>query len=872
MDFIYRMHLLELDPSNEQDILDHWDQLKLAISASSTTLYNKIKDKAYSSLDDRVKLKVYKYVLRGRYRATPFGYWAGVGLGRWGSKTDPLVKIDTTRIPTPYNTLKQIPDNLPHYKLVHGNELSGHHLFFWAYSVQGEGWALSYIERTKLTELLLALFKSKRLITFLDFKGLIESNNDEKILTIWNNLINSGLLVLSDFFQSSLNQHPSTSIGNTTTAVNLKLTHPPTLSATVHGKLDKLTDEMGKLFAPVENTYLTQFKKWFVQRFDDRSVTLSELGTVAVFIPEYTGNNSPKITTEKLAGSLWVPNTTLDLREMFTHQKISEVNHLSIAYRVGNKDNLLIENIACNRPFAYSGRFSQDEQLIEFLKASHLPSFTNKEIVYADLNVFESVKSSIISEHRTILPYSISAFEPGDQNFRIGAEELLIGIQYERVFLYSERLGKEIIPVLQHPLNPYYISHPVTRLLWEIAHQESFKFLPYYHPAFQNGKYVPRLMWGDTTLQAQRWRVMANEFTDHASLGKVLKAKCLPENIVAGEHDRELLLNLDDPRDLSILAAEIKRLGQCDVYECLWKNKSPFHTSSGSPMYPEFIYSWFNQEIEFKKPLPLNRILKQDYEWIYIRIFLPQVSVIPFLKTSLPSIMKEILDNYEIKKWYFMNYYVSSHEIRLRILPLVPNEGISIFGKIQQMILAEKMVTGILLTPYYPEYDKYSQSSMAISESIFCFESLFILDIPNSQNPSFLNADESYKVLLIANLLAGIFEVSQPEDQQDYFKSIIKSISRQRKREIRNKFQSNLPMGMADAVDEDYLQLFKKHTFYHKHPLKEFFLINHLHMFCNRAFPVDTIDREQEVIYLIHKKLQTLKNSHCPAAMVSDPR
>lgn len=79
MDYIFRLPLVDFDITNEDEIKKNWKWIQKAVEHSSESLYREIRDSDYSSLSNRIRLKIYKFLLRGRYRATPFGYWAGVG-------------------------------------------------------------------------------------------------------------------------------------------------------------------------------------------------------------------------------------------------------------------------------------------------------------------------------------------------------------------------------------------------------------------------------------------------------------------------------------------------------------------------------------------------------------------------------------------------------------------------------------------------------------------------------------------------------------------------------------------------------------------------------------------------------------------------
>src|SRR5690606_38010795 len=111
----------------------------------------------------------------------------------------------------------------------------------------------------------------------------------------------------------------------------------------------------------------------------------------------------------------------------------------------------------------------------------------------------------------------------------------------------------QVIPVVLHPLNGEQITHPILRLLWEAAHQNRHRFLPYQSDTFSNSPFCPQLNWGKICLQSRRWKLTKENVSGITELAKILDERGIPRHILAGHADRELLLNLDNKQDLQIL-------------------------------------------------------------------------------------------------------------------------------------------------------------------------------------------------------------------------------------------------------------------------------------------------------------------------------
>lgn len=55
MKFLFRAPLLDFDPQDEKEIVENWDRILKIISVSSTSLFDEISQKTYSSLHPKLK-------------------------------------------------------------------------------------------------------------------------------------------------------------------------------------------------------------------------------------------------------------------------------------------------------------------------------------------------------------------------------------------------------------------------------------------------------------------------------------------------------------------------------------------------------------------------------------------------------------------------------------------------------------------------------------------------------------------------------------------------------------------------------------------------------------------------------------------------
>jgi hypothetical protein len=108
-----------------------------------------------------------------------------------------------------------------------------------------------------------------------------------------------------------------------------------------------------------------------------------------------------------------------------------------------------------------------------------------------------------------------------------------------------------------HPLNGEQITYPIFRLLWKTAHQDRCRFLPYQNITLSNIPFCPQLSWGKICLQGSRWKLDRESSSNPKKLTKILDDTGTPQHILAGNTDRELLLNRNNPDDLQLVWQEL---------------------------------------------------------------------------------------------------------------------------------------------------------------------------------------------------------------------------------------------------------------------------------------------------------------------------
>ena len=621
MDYIFRLPLVDFNIYNQDEITKNWAWIQKAIEFSSESMYRELAGCDYEELSDKLKLKIHKFLLRGRYRATPFGYWAAVGLGEWSNKSSSSISTEFSLLPPKESEFHYLTDTLGDFHTFYFPNptlcVLPNSYRFYAFQLSTQRWECRLLDRNKILDIVTEYLKDHKKLDFKSFETFFEFRDKDKIAFIWSSIVETGLLQPSK---------PAQKI--TTTAVkdrkrtDIVLNHPIQLSDKIQSKLSILRDELGALFTPVYNQALSDFIHWFEDHFDDRQVLLSDVVNHPEFsmdklIPSPMGSDDDR-SIGSLDQKRWEGVESLDLSEHFPSMKLEKELDLDVVFRVLEKDEITIENFVCNRPFVYPGRFSRDEKVKDYLTNFVLMGIReNDSQIYAELLSFESEKANYISETGSFLSCRICLFTQIDDPHILGPSDIYVGLEAGRLELFDLNLEKRIIPVVQHPLNPSQISHPLTRLVCEIAHQSSKKFLVYSAPEFTVPSYIPRIMWKNQILQGKRWTMASGSYHSADELASYLETGGLPHPLLAGTHDLELLLHWRSKDDLQVLWQELNKRGKLYLFEVPWFGKSSFIGKKEEQQYPQVI-----SKIQVAEPIsfPVQHINPQtlmDPEWIY---------------------------------------------------------------------------------------------------------------------------------------------------------------------------------------------------------------------------------------------------------------
>lgn len=853
--FLFRCPLLDIDPTDELEIISNWESILNILSVSSASLFQALSTTPYPQLHPRLKKKVYKYILRGRYRSTPFGLLAGVGVGKSNGSRQFILDISRViPLSSAKNTSLTAGNN---FILAEGAYEKWNRMHFLTFQKNAKRWGLVNLPKNHLFELIIRQITPGKITNFELFSAGFDNPASTYVKKIWAKMVNLGILYPAD--QGGLqNTVPSF-------RKDMVILEEITIPQSTLEEIRDFKETAGALFTSTRSAYLSSFTDWFEDKFDDRFVPLHVLLTYDEFINSVFLDNFDYSNKEQKTGGFplgMISTEPIDLKRNFPPKPLDPaIYDLQVVIKLRKDAGILVDNLVCNRPFVYFGRFNKHERILAEQKKIRETIYRDKEVIYAELNLFETENVASICSSVPIFKTFISPFPETAPEF-LTFDDIEIGHSAGEFVLVHKKTRKKIVPVITHPLNGEEISHPVLRLLWEISHQDSFMFSPYRLRKNMEVSYLPQLNWGKIILQSRRWLIHSNTFPNMKKLNQWLRENVVPNPLVMGYLDRELVLHWDKLTDMEILWEELKKWKRLVLSDPVWLSDPMFQSTSQRAIYPQLVVHQSSAKNEVPLPDFINSLSSIADNSLYILIRIPENSLFTFLEFFFCGQMLGLLKKEKVQ-WYYVVYPGRGHlQLRVRFLSLLAVQK----SKINKMIFLKHWTSAFLyeVRPYYPEYKKYGADDYIKSEQLFHLESSLMLS-PTIGNPTDLILNNrNLKLGLMTQLWMKVFlETGVEHLFFTILKHRVKSLSRSELKELRiyNEELNNEENAHSPYLTWQnlYYETLVKNSFLFLDDLTvKRFLLNHIHMQVNRFFPMDRRQMED----LIHYRLYTLLGRH----------
>jgi lantibiotic biosynthesis protein len=380
----------------------------------------------------------------------------------------------------------------------------------------------------------------------------------------------------------------------------------------------------------------------------------------------------------------------------------------------------------------------------------------HEDTILAEIVHLPEARTGNVLMHPILRKYEIPILGRAsvEKDFQISLSDIYISVKAGKVVLRSKRLNKRIIPRLTNAHN-YAKGLPVYKFLCDLQFQ-GVKAYRYWDWLFLSKEpFVPRIEYGKIILARAKWYLKRSDF--QLQFGKAIKdLKALtdyfsnlrfkwkiPKVVVILEGDNELVINIDTPIGIKLLAEKLQKK-DVELTEFLYDQSGTFLQFRDESYTNEIIIPLINN-IKFKsetiKPsyneisTPINKSFPPGSEWVYLKIYTGNKTSDKILCDFLLPLIEKLNKEGVIEKWFFVRYNDPDFHLRVRFFhsckPDFWKDVLEIFHSQVTPFLNNGLIHKILIDTYEREINRYGINTMVMTENLFAADSWAVIKFLN---------------------------------------------------------------------------------------------------------------------------------------------
>ncbi|MET9341909.1 lantibiotic dehydratase [Nonomuraea sp. NPDC003804] len=246
----------------------------------------------------------------------------------------------------------------------------------------------------------------------------------------------------------------------------------------------------------------------------------------------------------------------------------------------------------------------------------------------------------------------------------IDLADIMVGATDQRMYLWSRRLGKELVVTQNHMLSPA-VAPNISRFLIEVSQDGFLLPMGFRWGYLEAAPFLPRVRRGKVILRSAQWTVR--------TLGEDWREKWrVPRHVLLCDNDNKLLLDLDNPAAEAELRREIDRTGQVVLQELrpdfdgLW-----LRDEQDRPYTAEIVVPVVLEEAPRKRrispqpDLPAQRFLPGG-DWSFLKVYAAFERHDEIIAGPLRELVAALRAAGLIDRWFYMRYADPRPHLRVR--------------------------------------------------------------------------------------------------------------------------------------------------------------------------------------------------------------
>lgn len=748
-----------------------WNELKESIKQSTPEFYHLIQGLSYSEFPqqpEHIKRTILKYFNRAKYRCTPYGSFAAVGIVdiiHSGGSDNILVKerllhelINWPEIATLSNEAKieelQLFANSTYYTL------DG---FIRYVKRVGETFELSEIGSDPV------IYKILKALQYPKFYSELIKTVPESGPYI-RPLIGCGLIITekepnmigTEYF-SRVGYKPSQKIKyQISEVVDPDLQVPASYFRNIPDLINILKSS---LTGSSINPNMVSFIEKYNRRFDRQTISLMVAidPDVGVGYGNFYNNALSDIIKELQLEEEVKPENPLEqyLRSALEKVGIDETIKLddlkglsvdpkgpALANSVAlfctlNEGKLYFDRIGGHSYTQLAGRFTLACDGIRELcqRVTKIEEESNPDVLFFDISYNAELNVDNVNRRAKLYNQELNILNFPDIDEPITIDDLFITISGSEVILRSKRLGKRLIPRIASAYNYRRSKLPLFRFLYDLSFHGLIGDLSFNFPALVPGmKYYPQVEFRNIILSLPKLKISKSDIIikdsrdptevlkDHLAeygIGPIVK---IPRN------EESIVFDLNCPFQSAMLVQEIVKSGSVFLESIKIPQNPLIRNKDNNAFNNQFSIPLVHKNELYKESSPIDlayegkRLFLPFKDWLYLEIYCSPAQSNNILIGIEQLLNKEIST---IKKWFFIRYNENGNHIRFRVQ--VPDEYRLSFLDLMYNTLEPKINSGVIsnisINAYYREMERYGIAGIEVVEQHFHLDSHLVVQM-----------------------------------------------------------------------------------------------------------------------------------------------
>lgn len=759
-----------------------WEELKILIKESSPQFYERICNLSFEQLldaDQRLQETVAKYFNRSKYRSTPYGSFASVGITNLTFKSVSLQMGEQALlhkfVSWKYGT-KEVAFNQKEC-------ISGKLKFFTNTTFYRVAEEIRFIKREDRSfhisaidydpEIEQVLLFCCRQRTFFEIREYLKVFNEKELFQLIKDLASINLLTTSlhrniigeDHFQRNARED-SSKIPTYIIAERPVLSEG--LDAKVFKHLPDLALKMQQLNGTPNSELLERFKADFNRKFEGLEIPI-----MMALDPEtgigygdfaFRGKSEllEKVLLKKQNGSPFNPDSdfvkviieAIRKNEVIDLEKIHVIksNDLSLPNTIGVlctqiDDKLYLDSLGGVTENALSGRFGfASAEILEYCREiANLETTSNPDVLFFDIGYSHEDDVDDINRRPSIYPLQLNILNYDTSLRPLCINDIVVSVRNSNIILRSISLNRRLVPRAASAYNYGRSDLSLFRFLMDIQGQGLCTNLLWRPRNIIPGlNFYPRVEFRNVIVSPASWLLDANIIKgcrlrdqELEILNQFLDSNIPETYFKIGDADQTLLLDKRCLEDIGLLLSQLKKVKSLYLEEAeLPKEKSAIDFND-APVLPQYNLTLQHRDMIYNKIIFKNTEdqkpeVKQwvgpGSNWLYFEIYGEPYR----LQTTLEQKLKPFLEANQdkIEKWFFIRYNDGGEHIRLRIRLFQGKDTVGILSGINNQLqpeLINGLISNIDLKTYKKEIHRYSTLLIDQVEQHFNEDSNFIL-------------------------------------------------------------------------------------------------------------------------------------------------